>query len=533
MKRRDTTILFLVFSISLIACIIYFQYYNSTSSTAVFNYNNYNPNKNSNNNNKPIPVIFPDPFELHQPNPKTEKFLSYLPHSGFHNQRIELENALLLAAYLNRTLLVPPVFLASPAMPWLRYEKLYERLLFQTKNGLDHCVTIHDAGLPLPSECLNVFRWTNVPWTFFYNMSAIQEQAQVPVVFRSSLDYEWFYHTQDRLGKLTEDDIYFFKDMSPYEYQIHDDRGLDLPLDRFNYRIDLMSLQTIEHRVLHFGSMFGSYRVLAETDEHAERLRMIRSNMIFRNPVLSSAAERIVEQLGGANQFVGMHVRVGDGIFKLRASILVDDIYHQLVNTLTDLNLEQVTAYEGGIDQHNVDRTESTEYEIKLRSFHPVDETNYTKPIEVVHPDWTEEERHRLFDQEPRIARRLQCQPGDATTKRFKNTVVYIATDAPDPRNHPLLRKLFNVFPCTFILSDFVDELKDIKRLEVVEEKVRLESYLIPMVDAMISAYGHTFFGTPHSTFTSYIERQLHPVYTGKPVQVMGLLDYLNTTTTK
>ena len=132
----------------------------------------------------------PKPFEYYQPpQPKAEKFLSYLPHSGFHNQRIELENALLLAAYLNRTLLVPPVYLASPAMPWLRYEKLHERLLFQTKNGLDHCVTLDASDMPLPSECLNNFRWTNVPWSFFYDMKALARQ--VPLVFRPGLDYEW------------------------------------------------------------------------------------------------------------------------------------------------------------------------------------------------------------------------------------------------------------------------------------------------------------------------------------------------------
>lgn len=34
------------------------------------------------------------------------KFLSYVPHSGFHNQRIELENALTLSRLLNRTLLI-------------------------------------------------------------------------------------------------------------------------------------------------------------------------------------------------------------------------------------------------------------------------------------------------------------------------------------------------------------------------------------------------------------------------------------------
>jgi hypothetical protein len=104
--------------------------------------------------------------------------------------------------------------------------------------------------------------------------------------------------------------------------------------------------------------------------------------------------------------------------------------------------------------------------------------------------------------------------------------VLYIATDIPKPRHHPLLQKIFRVFPCVFTLDDF-NELDQIKRLEVVKERVKLETFLIPMVDAIISAHGHTFMGTPHSTFTSYIERQLHPIYNGKQVQVMGLEEYL------
>lgn len=43
-----------------------------------------------------------------------ERFLGYLPHSGFHNQRISLQNAMVLACYLNRTLLLPPILAGWP-----------------------------------------------------------------------------------------------------------------------------------------------------------------------------------------------------------------------------------------------------------------------------------------------------------------------------------------------------------------------------------------------------------------------------------
>ncbi|KAL8284078.1 hypothetical protein RQP46_005191 [Phenoliferia psychrophenolica] len=40
---------------------------------------------------------------------ESARYLSYLPHSGFHNQRIALTNAFVLSTLLNRTLLVPPI----------------------------------------------------------------------------------------------------------------------------------------------------------------------------------------------------------------------------------------------------------------------------------------------------------------------------------------------------------------------------------------------------------------------------------------
>ncbi|KAL0579940.1 hypothetical protein ABG067_008594, partial [Albugo candida] len=51
-------------------------------------------------NDNILPVMYPDSFDYAVPE-KEEKYITYLPHSGFHNQRIELENALLLASYLN------------------------------------------------------------------------------------------------------------------------------------------------------------------------------------------------------------------------------------------------------------------------------------------------------------------------------------------------------------------------------------------------------------------------------------------------
>ena len=69
--------------------------------------------------------------QTYQPNPRVqpdEKLLSYLPHSGFHNQRIALENALVLARLLNRTLFVPPIRFGRRAITYRNFTVLQRAL---------------------------------------------------------------------------------------------------------------------------------------------------------------------------------------------------------------------------------------------------------------------------------------------------------------------------------------------------------------------------------------------------------------------
>ncbi|GAA5922041.1 uncharacterized protein JCM15063_003168 [Sporobolomyces koalae] len=61
----------------------------------------------------PIPISTrPKP----QPNLTEDdvRYIGYLPHSGYHNQRVALQNALLLGKLLNRTVLIPPIWIGWP-----------------------------------------------------------------------------------------------------------------------------------------------------------------------------------------------------------------------------------------------------------------------------------------------------------------------------------------------------------------------------------------------------------------------------------
>ncbi|CAG8783537.1 375_t:CDS:1, partial [Acaulospora morrowiae] len=70
-------------------------------------------------------------------------------------------------------------------------------------------------------------------------------------------------------------------------------------------------------------------------------------------------------------------------------------------------------------------------------------------------------------------------------------------------------------FPCIFVLDDFEKELAEIKSLRNAEDKTPLSGYLINILDAVVSSKGREFYGTPRSTFSNYIEKVLHPTYTG------------------
>lgn len=62
----------------------------------------------------PIPInLLPKPRSSSIPNNET-RYIGFLPHSGVHNQRIALQNALLLGKLLDRTVLVPPIWIGWP-----------------------------------------------------------------------------------------------------------------------------------------------------------------------------------------------------------------------------------------------------------------------------------------------------------------------------------------------------------------------------------------------------------------------------------
>ncbi|KAG1734461.1 uncharacterized protein EDB91DRAFT_589715, partial [Suillus paluster] len=142
------------------------------------------------------------------------KYLSYFPHSGLHNQRIALENALVLAKLLNRTLLVPFLRLGKP-IRYVSFEKLKRFLALGSKVGLEHCPLV-PAGVVTPDECEGYDEWTQVPWQWVIDLHAVGEAIGVEMVQWDG-SAEWMTKLN-----IFDADTLTLHDTGPYDFRFLD-----------------------------------------------------------------------------------------------------------------------------------------------------------------------------------------------------------------------------------------------------------------------------------------------------------------------
>jgi hypothetical protein len=127
-----------------------------------------------------------------------------------------------------------------------------------------------------------------------------------------------------------------------------------------------------------------------------------------------------------------------------------------------------------------------------------------------------------------------------AAAKAGETTLVYVATDARNPRLDSAFDPLWKSHPCSFTIHDILtqggsyDEDADLDSEDNDDESAAaavasmewaildkernpatgasMRKFLLPLVDASISSRGWFFIGSKGSTFSGYISR-LHDVY--------------------
>jgi hypothetical protein len=415
-----------------------------------------------------------------------EQFLTYLPHSGFHNQRIAFENALVLARLLNRTLLIPPVRLGHKPIRYVKFDALAQFLALSSKDGLRHCSQV-PPHLPLPLECTDYFAYTHLSWDWLVNLTELK--AHQRLVHRWNMTDAW---THEYI-MIHETDALIIKDSTPYQYRFLD-TATDTSPPRHKYieSIFLTDLASSKHRLIQVGTLFGSSRLRLKNSTNISIHKSIRQSMSYTNPMLVGVARSISTALGPA--YVGAHLRLGDGRFRTHGEDNTRLIWWRIVH--------QILGY-------TVAETLDLEWMFRASS-------RNKSSVPRLAADWKDVTVDLSYMQLwERSSRGQQCRAGlHSQSHHFRlNTPVFISTDIKDPSAHPLFEAFHQTFPCTFYLSDFAANIAPLEHLKNADDGVMLGDFLLPFVDAMVVANASAFVGTEESTFSQFIQDVLWGKY--------------------
>ena len=485
---------------------------------------------------KVVETIEVDPRPILRPpsrNPK-EKYLAYHPHSvrellamdvcaaqplihvqGYHNQRISLENAIVLAKMLDRTLVVPPVWLGH-AIPWISFDKLYNRLREARKYGLEHCRDIPKQE-PIPWDCLSGYwDYTLVSWDLLVDLEAVAKKQ--PLVDGWDASYDWL---EQELGINLQTEAAFIKDTVSYDYRVFDDPSDTTPLGKFAKRLDVDTLKQEygQYRLLHFGSVYGTLRLSLTKPENRATRTFARQSMVFHNELLETISTTISARLGGQNAYLGLHLRLGDGVFRDKAVSNAEAIFDELVGRKLGLDNGLIAGLKQESRQLHAAKNEemrakrsfgdampdSTQPQAaragrERRAKGTQDPHTSLPPLPIVR-----------FRSESPLHPSLTCRGALHADPRLYalNTPIFLATDSKTLTTDPALQLFFDTFPCIFTLGDFtgsvpslinadlpMDDLQTLKAFRNREDGVDLARFLYPMLDAMIAARGRDMLGT-------------------------------------
>ncbi|KAF8978822.1 hypothetical protein BGZ46_006114 [Entomortierella lignicola] len=437
-----------------------------------------------------------------------ERFLGYLPHSGFHNQRMSLESAIQLAAILNRTLLLPPLYLSEKALnvPWSPLPELLKKWTNMTKTGHEPCRDYDTSAHPnltpeqledilkhpekqkyQDKQCEYYLSWTTVPWTLFYNIpktlagvvdvAAINQTSPIQVFDRPNMTIPWLTEHLE----MTEKDIYWVRDKARYDYRILDDSEYNYhegpePLERYERTILLSELQARKEKVVHFGSLYGPGRVEPRSESHIALAKFIPGGLEIWNQAVLDTTKLVESQIrtwievtGRSDSgFLSAHLRTLDGMFMKT----IDNNLRLIVEWIRE-KVEQDTQYKDNPEIQS-------------------EQTNTTKSSQ-------EDKQMTFLDH-------CMGQPPDSP-------LIFLATDVNHPRSSPVLQDFFKEFPCTMILSDFSESWKQLDSVYNPLDNAHMLPYMLSLVDANIAAKGRSFQGTEYSTFSMYISDNLWPQY--------------------
>ena len=436
--------------------------------------------------------LMPDSSQSYQ------RFLAYLPHSGYHNQRIALENALVLARILNRTLLLPPVRLGTP-LAYVSFDELYEASTIFTKAGLEYCSEDVAQELDSPSECEGYMDYTHVSWDTLVDMPTIRSEQLI--VDGWNFTDAWLHEVLNISS--ASGDIFYLKDITRNQYSFQDFFTLDPPARKFSESIYVAMLSRRPERLIQLGTLFGSARLHLRSQANLLLRGHIRGRMAFTNPHLVRAASDIRTALGGA--YLGAHLRVSDGFFEWGAPVRVRLSWWKLLQGTLGFTDEELLE----IEEDFFPEADALEPPVIVDDI-PALRTPYP-PLPPLPSDASP-------------APGLSCRGPLHRAPHLQqlNAPLFIATDAHNPSLNPLLWRFIRTFPCTFFLEDFPEHTRILGTLRSETDGVPLGRFLMPFLDAMVVGQAWQVVGTEQSTFSAFVADVLWRTYHGFDVVQRG-----------
>ncbi|CAG8481465.1 14449_t:CDS:1 [Ambispora leptoticha] len=439
-----------------------------------------------------------------------EKFLTYLPHSGFHNQRISLENAIFLAWATNRTLVIPPIIFGAK-IPYQTFSLLANRLSLIGKEVLPDCSneTVANKKEACEVKRNRSFR-TLVKWDQVMDLSFAKEFART--VQRSDFNQSTLF----RMVNVTDTkQVYVQPDKTLYDFEIFDNPNANLSQQRFQNKLLLSDLKLRREKLMYFGSIFSSQRIVTELSENRSFFDQVRKHMIIGNPVMLGVVEKIVDELGGLGSFVGIYLKIGDGKTLNNNTIsTINNITKQLIDEYapemkSDIKLDEAAAN----DTNNTDNTNNQDDLEDNLDDSEEDPNTLETPIE----------RRRSFA----AGRGLQasglvaeCQSKAKPTQNDM-PIIYIATDASrlnSSLSQEAFKEIFSIFPCVFFIGNFSDQLNPIDSIRNPSDNSTLSQYLLPLVDLNVVASGQQIISSTRGAASNYAAR-LHLTLVGTELE--------------
>lgn len=292
-------------------------------------------------------------------------------------------------------------------------------------------------------------------------------------------------------------------------------------IDNYEYPLpmkDLMTPEAENKRVIEFGSLYGSFRInTVGMEPRFEALqKSITKAMAFDIDFAEDISQEMEDLMGGRNNFVGLHLRVGDGPFKSTAPQHMHDTLQKVLRSVFRYKPGQADALIASL-------TPGFQKRSKRAVISPSNSTDQTKDM-----TWADEDDD-LSAEEAETIERLEALPQSESKQSAQrssrsrrqvteelscsrplynndymaplNAHVYIATDANTPRTDETLAPFFAIFPCAHILADFEERLPSIRALHDVyseEEEIPIFKFVIPFLEGITTSRAVRVLGTSY-----------------------------------